>query len=238
MNIAIIGYGKMGQMIEKKALERGHQIGVKIDKNSTDLDWELVSKCDVAIEFSLPEKAVENIRKCFEYKVPVIVGTTGWLNDYETIKQECLKNNASFLSASNFSIGVNLFFHLNKILAQAMDSLPEYNVKIEEIHHTQKKDAPSGTAITLAEGILQFLKRKKSWSLANETQGDDVLSINAIRENEVPGTHHVTYTSEIDEIEIKHKAFNRSGFAIGAVIAAEWIVDKKGVFTMNDLIGF
>jgi 4-hydroxy-tetrahydrodipicolinate reductase len=239
LNIAIIGYGKMGQMIEKKALERGHQISIKIDHNSTEADWAVVSKSDVAIEFSIPEKATENIRKCINLKVPIVVGTTGWYNDYETIKNECIDKNGTLLSATNFSIGVNLFFYINKILAKAMDSLPEYNVSIEEIHHTQKLDKPSGTAITLADCIINHLKRKKTWSLASDNQQDEsVLNINAIRENEVPGTHHVTYSSEIDEIEIKHKAYNRSGFAIGAVIAAEWLADKKGVYTMSDLIGF
>jgi 4-hydroxy-tetrahydrodipicolinate reductase len=238
LKIALIGYGKMGQMIEQKAIKRGHEIVAKIDAHSTEEDWKLLSNADVAIEFTRPESAAENICKCFALKVPIVVGTTGWYDEYNNIKDKCKEKNGTILTASNFSIGVNLFFHLNKILAQAMDSLPEYNVSIEEIHHTKKLDAPSGTAITLAEGILQYVNRKKSWMLGLDNDNQDILNINAIREDEVPGTHIVTYSSAIDEIEIRHKAYNRKGFAIGAVVAAEWLYGKSGVFTMNDVIGF
>lgn len=238
MKIALIGYGKMGKMIEQVAVKRGHSISAKIDKDSTETDWDHVKKSDVAIEFSMPATAVANIKKCFGFNVPVVVGTTGWYEHLDEIKSLCASTNQAILPATNFSIGVNLFFHINKKLAQAMENLPEYNVFIEETHHTQKLDAPSGTAITIAQGILAELSRKTKWELAQDVKGEKDLSITSFRVDDVPGTHSVRYTSDIDDIEIKHTAHNRSGFAIGAVIAAEWIKDKKGFFSMCDLIGF
>ncbi|MCC6818252.1 MAG: 4-hydroxy-tetrahydrodipicolinate reductase [Bacteroidia bacterium] len=238
MKIALIGYGKMGKMIEQVALKRGHIISAKIDRHSSEDEWENVRMSDVAIEFSMPDTAVANIKKCFDLNKPLVVGTTGWYDHLSEIKGLCQSKNQAILPATNFSIGVNLFFHINKILAQAMENLPEYNVSIEETHHTQKLDAPSGTAITIAQGILNELSRKSKWALAENAQLESDLSILAHRVDDVPGTHIVKYSSDIDDIEIKHTAHSRSGFAIGAVIAAEWIKDKKGFFSMNDLIGF
>ncbi|HEY1045397.1 MAG TPA: 4-hydroxy-tetrahydrodipicolinate reductase [Bacteroidia bacterium] len=239
LKIALIGYGKMGKMIEQIAVKRGHSIVAKIGKDSTEADWNAVAKSNVAIEFSKPDSAVENIKKCFELNVPVVVGTTGWYDQIEEIKELCINKHQSLLTATNFSIGVNLFFHINKKLAQAMENLPEYDVTIEETHHVQKLDAPSGTAITIAQGILAEVGRKQQWKLAEETTSDSDLSITSIRMDDVPGTHIVRYSSEIDDIEIKHRAHSRSGFAIGAVIAAEWLSsDKKGHFTMSEVIGF
>ena len=238
MKIALVGYGKMGKMIEQIAIKRGHSIVSVIDKNATKADWEALSKADVAIEFSKPDTAVENIKRCFSLNVPVVVGTTGWYDQQEEIKHLANSKQKAILAATNFSIGVNLFFHINKILAQAMENLPEYNVEIEETHHTQKLDAPSGTAITIAQGILAELSRKQKWALSDDAKSDSDISIKAFRIDDVPGTHSVKYTSDIDDIEIKHTAHSRSGFAIGAVIAAEWLPGKQGYFSMSDLIGF
>lgn len=238
MKIALIGYGKMGKMIEQVAIKRGHTISARINRESGEKDWDEVKRSDVAIEFSKPDTAVKNIKKCFAMHVPVVVGTTGWYEQVEEVRQLCHSSNGAILPATNFSIGVNLFFHINKKLAQAMENLPEYNVFIEETHHTQKLDAPSGTAITIAQGIIAELSRKSKWALSADVQSDSDLSITSHRIDDVPGTHMVRYTSDIDDIEIKHTAHNRSGFAIGAVIAAEWIKDKKGFFSMSDLIGF
>src|SRR5690606_19005684 len=203
-----------------------------IDVQSGEDDWKKVGESDVAIEFSNPQSAVKNIRKCFELNTPVVVGTTGWYHEYEQIKNDCEKAEQSLLSATNFSIGVNLFFHLNKILAQAMENLPEYNVEIEETHHIAKLDAPSGTAITLAEGILAEVSRKLKWELSDKAKEDDI-SITAHRRDDIPGTHIIRYTSEIDDIEIQHRAHSRSGFATGAVVAAEWLFNApKGTYTM------
>ena len=238
LKIALIGYGKMGNMFEQIALGRGHEIVCKLSHDSSAKDWKAVSNADVAIEFTKPDAAISNIKKCFSANVPVVVGTTGWYEKLDEIKSACLKDKQALLTASNFSIGVNLFFHLNKILAQAMENLPEYDVTIEEIHHTQKLDAPSGTAITIAQGVLSEIRRKLDWKLQSEVSSDTDLSITSIRTDEVPGTHVVKYSSTTDDIEIKHIAHNRSGFATGAVVAAEWLFNKKGVFTMNDIIGF
>lgn len=238
MKIAIIGYGKMGRFIEQIALSRGHEIAAIIKSDSPDSEWKKLANANVAIEFSEPSAAVKNIYKCFEYNVPVAVGTTGWHDRLMEVRERCSKGGNTLMVATNFSIGVNLFFHVNKIIAQVMESLPEYNVSIEETHHTQKLDAPSGTAISLAQGILSELSRKKQWKLAEKVTSNEDLSIKAYRKDDVPGTHIVTYTSAVDDIEIKHTAHNRQGFAVGAVVAAEWLADKKGYFTMNDLIGF
>lgn len=230
MNIALFGYGKMGKMIETLALQKNHKIVAKIDVGTTDIDF---SKIDVAIDFSQPSAAFENIKKCLENNTPIISGTTGWLDRYEDAVTLCNQNNGAFIYASNFSLGVNLFFELNDYLAKMMANLRDYTVALEEIHHTQKLDAPSGTAITLAEGVIKNTAYT-DWKLDTEEAG--VLPIRAIREADVPGTHTVTYHSPVDSIEIKHTAHNRKGFALGALTAAEWIVGKHGVFTMKDVL--
>lgn len=236
MNIAIIGYGKMGKEIEKVALERGHTVSLKISsKNTTDLNFENLQAIDVAIEFTNPDLAVNNINECLTANTPVVIGTTGWYNDFESIKSNVIKNNGSLLYATNCSIGVNLFFQLNKQLAEIMNKHNEYKVSMSETHHTQKLDSPSGTAITLAEGILENNDKLDAWTEDN-IQALNKLPITAHRIENVPGTHQVNYSSEIDDIEIKHTAHNRKGFAMGAVIAAEFIKDKKGIFTMEDVL--
>lgn len=232
MKIALFGYGKMGKTIEKIALERGHDIVLKIDEPQTDFD---IKTADVAIEFSTPTSALGNIIHCLENQVPIIAGTTGWLKDYEKAKVVCLEKEGAFLYASNFSVGVNVFFALNKTLAKLMANFPDYKIAIEEVHHTQKLDAPSGTAITLAEGIIAN-SNKTNWILGDTVLPNEI-PIEAKRIENVPGTHIVTYESSIDTIEIKHVAHNRNGFALGAVLAAEWIIGKKGVFSMADVLG-
>jgi len=231
MKIAIIGYGKMGKIIDEISQSRGHEVVARLKETPTT---ENLNNADVAIEFSNPEVAFENIKTCLENKIPVICGTTGWLDKKSEIEKLALENNTPFLYGSNFSLGVNLFFALNENLAKLMSNTNEYSVQLEEIHHIHKKDAPSGTAISIAEGIIENSKYE-AWKL-DETR-DKELGIFAIREDEVPGTHSVFYRSEVDEIEIKHTAFNRNGFALGAVIAAEWILDKKGIFSMKDVLG-
>ena len=230
MRIGIIGYGKMGKAIEKVALERGHSIGFKINSSDTTL----IKDIDIAIDFSTPDSAVNNINKCLESNTPVISGTTGWLDSLNDVKKKCEDKNGSFLYASNFSLGANIFFELNKTLAKMMSTLEQYNVSMEEIHHTKKLDAPSGTAITLAEGIINNNPHYDGWML--DEKADKKLPIVAKRIEDVPGTHTVTYQSEVDTITIDHVAHNRQGFALGAVIASEWIVGKNGVFTMNDVL--
>lgn len=232
MKIALVGYGKMGKIIEEIALKRGHEIVAKLNETPNS---ENLNHPDVAIEFSQPEVAFENIKNCLQLNVPVICGTTGWLNQKPEIEKIASENETAFLYGSNFSLGVNLFFELNEKLALLMKNFDEYNCQLEEIHHTHKKDAPSGTAISVAEGIIKQNPKFTSWKL-DETQKNE-LGIFAIREDEVPGTHSVFYRSEVDEIEIKHTAFNRNGFALGAVIAAEWIQGKKGNFSMKDVLG-
>ena len=229
MKIALLGYGKMGKTIERIALERGHTIVIKADIGSQYN----ITDADVAIDFSVPEAAFGNISKCLTNGVPVISGTTGWLKDYEKAIDLCKANQGAFIYASNFSLGVNIFFELNKNLAKMMSTLDQYKVSIEEIHHTQKLDAPSGTAITLANGIIEETKYKK-WTL--DTPKSDEIGIIAKRIENVPGIHEVTYESKVDTIQIKHSAHSREGFALGAVIAAEWIVGKKGVFSMKDVL--
>jgi 4-hydroxy-tetrahydrodipicolinate reductase len=236
MRILILGYGRMGKAIEEIAEERGHTIAHKININNTQaLKFIDGSQIDVAIEFSQPDAAFENITFCLNNNIPVVSGTTGWLENKPKAEALCVEKNGGFFYASNFSLGVNLFFKLNEMLAAMMDQHPNYKSKITEIHHTEKLDAPSGTAITLAEGIINNLSSKKQW--LNEPSDDEtVLPIISKREPDVPGTHIVRYKSEIDEIEIKHTAKSRTGFAIGAVLVAEWIIDKKGVFSMNDFM--
>lgn len=236
MKIALIGYGKMGHMIEEIALQRGHQIVLKIDiSNQHDLNKENLSKADVAIEFTGPDSAFENVMKCIEYNIPVVSGSTGWNNKIEEAKKSCGEKNSSFLHASNFSIGVNIFFEVNKLLAKLMALQTDYDVTMKEIHHTQKKDAPSGTAVTLAEQVLENITRKKAW-VNNAANSKEELSIISERVDPAPGTHHVKYSSEVDDIEIIHTAHSRKGFALGAVLAAEYISGKRGIFSMKDVL--
>jgi len=239
MNIAIIGYGKMGRAIEKIALENGHQISAKIQKDN----WEVFSKVnpksiDVAIEFSLPEAAFSNISKCLELGIPVISGTTGWLEKLAEVEELCQKMDGTFFYASNYSIGVNVFFKINQMVAKLMENFPDYRPQIEEIHHIHKKDSPSGTAITLAEGIIANNKNIDSWMETNaQVKADkNQLPIKSIREEEVPGTHAIQYTSNADIITVEHKAHSREGFAMGAVLVAAWIIDKKGILNMDDFM--
>ena len=231
MKIALLGYGKMGKVIERIALERGHEIVLKKDQNNT---FEGLLNADVAIDFSVPDSAVENISECLNNAIPVISGTTGWLVDYPKMAQLCEAKNGSFIYASNFSLGVNVFFELNEYLAKMMANLKQYNVSMEEIHHTHKLDAPSGTAITLAEGVIKHTDYA-NWTL--ETPISNEIHIEAKRIENVPGTHSIFYDSEVDQIEIKHTAHSREGFALGAVVAAEWLVGKKGIFNMKDVLG-
>jgi 4-hydroxy-tetrahydrodipicolinate reductase len=238
MNIALLGYGKMGHAIEEIALQRGHNIVLRInDLNLNDLTTENIRKADVAIEFTNPESAADNILFCLDNHVPVISGTTGWLDQLKKIEEKCKSSDGSFLYASNYSIGVNIFFELNKKLAALMKDHTEYEIQLEEIHHTQKKDAPSGTAITLAEEIIRTSEVKTNW-VNNPGEKENELSIISKRIEDVPGTHSVKYVSAVDEIEIIHTAYNRTGFAKGAVLAGEFIADKKGVFSMKDVLNF
>ncbi len=231
MKIALLGYGRMGREIERIAKERGHDIVLKVDKGAVSYD---ITEADVAIDFSIPSAAVNNIANCLNNHIPVVSGTTGWLEDYDQMVALCESRKGAFIYASNFSLGVNVFFKLNEQLAQMMANLDDYKISLEEIHHTKKLDAPSGTAISLAEGVMKHSNHRE-WQL-NEAKDEQRLPITAKREADVPGTHTVTYTSEIDTIEIKHTAHNRHGFALGAVVAAEWLVGKTGVFTMKDVL--
>jgi 4-hydroxy-tetrahydrodipicolinate reductase len=238
MKFALLGYGKMGKEIEKTARKRGHEISLIIDiHNPDDLNLENLRKVDVAIDFTTPDVAFNNIMTCFKAGVPVVSGTTGWLEKWDEVINYCKAENQTFFYASNFSLGVNIFFYINKKLAQVMNSFGNYNVSIEEIHHAGKLDAPSGTAITLANDIIAALDRKKKWELNRETVAQN-LKIKAVREGDIPGTHTVTYDSYADYIEIKHVAKGREGLAFGAVLAAEYVKGKKGILTMNDLLQF
>lgn len=231
MNIALLGYGKMGKTIEQIAIKRGHNVVLTIDKEDTNYD---ITKADVAIDFSIPNVAFNNISNCINNNVPVISGTTGWLDKYNEAVALCNEKKGAFIYASNYSLGVNIFFELNKTLAKMMSALKQYNVTMEEIHHTQKLDAPSGTAISLANDVIKHHEGYNNWKL--EETADKTIPIAAKRIEDVPGTHTVTYKSEVDTINIEHIAHTRQGFALGAVIAAEWIVGKTGVFTMNDVL--
>lgn len=234
MKIALFGYGKMGKEIEKLALQRGHEIILKIEAETSYTELDL-KNADVAIEFSRPESAVANIMKCFSAQVPVVVGTTGWYEHYKEVCTECGKRDAALLTATNFSIGVNLFFKLNSYLAQLMKTYADYQLQIEETHHTQKLDAPSGTAITLAEGILRENHSYSNWEKENSTS-EKTFAVISHRVENVPGTHSIKYKSEIDDIEITHIAHNRKGFALGAIVSAEFLQGKKGVFNMQDVL--
>ena len=231
MKVALLGYGKMGKIIERILLERGHEVVLKKTSTTT---FEGLKNADVAIDFSLPRVAVANISECLTNGIPVISGTTGWLEEYPKMVSLCQEKNGAFLYGSNFSLGVNLFFQLNENLAKMMSKFNQYKVELEEIHHTQKLDAPSGTAISLAKGIIEN-SDYSSWTL-DKNREENQLYIDAKRIENVPGTHSVFYNSDVDTIEIKHTAHNREGFALGAVIAAEWIIDKKGIFTMKDVL--
>jgi 4-hydroxy-tetrahydrodipicolinate reductase len=231
MKIALLGYGRMGKVIETIALQRGHEIVLR--KKSTDT-YNGLEDADVAVDFSVPDAAVGNISACLNGNIPVVSGTTGWLEHYHDMAQLCEEQNGAFIYGSNFSLGVNIFFELNSHLAKMMATLNQYKVSIEEVHHTQKLDAPSGTAITLAKDIINN-SDYAGWAIGNPKEGD--IFIDAKRVEGVPGTHTVTYNSEVDAIEIKHTAHNREGFALGAVIAAEWLVGKQGIYSMKDVLG-
>ena len=231
MNIALLGYGKMGKTIEQIAINRGHKIVLTVDKDDDNYD---ITKADVAIDFSIPTVAFNNISNCLNNGVPVISGTTGWLEHYDKAVALCEEKKGAFIYASNYSLGVNIFFELNKTLAKMMSTLKQYNVSMEEIHHTQKLDAPSGTAISLANDIIALNSNFENWQL--DESGEKTIPIVAKRIADVPGTHTIKYESEVDTISIEHIAHNRQGFALGAVVAAEWIVGKSGVFSMNDVL--
>ncbi|HEX6914698.1 MAG TPA: 4-hydroxy-tetrahydrodipicolinate reductase [Chitinophagaceae bacterium] len=237
MKIALIGYGKMGKAIEAIALSRGHEIVLRITRsNAGDCTAANLSKADMAIEFTSPRSAVDNLQRLFDAGLPVVCGSTGWLERWEAVKQYCESRNGSFIYASNFSIGVNLFFELNTFLAKLMNNHSAYDVSIEEIHHTQKKDAPSGTAITLAEQVMRQIGTKRRWVNDSSSNKSDLV-ITSKRIDPAPGTHTVKYHSEIDDIEITHTAHSREGFAAGAVAAAEFLQGKKGIYTMKDVLG-
>jgi len=245
MKIALLGYGKMGQMIEGFALERGHEIVLKTHRGQAEvLNSQMLQSADIAIDFSAPDAVLRHIYACFEAKLPLVVGTTGWYGSLQQVKNDCLNSNNTLLYGSNFSIGVNLFFHVNKVLAKLMNPYPAYEVQMEEIHHTQKLDAPSGTAMTLAEDIVAALDRKQEWvnvlmgGATPEAVKPEQLLIESYRIENVPGTHTVLYSSEVDAIEIKHTAHTRAGFALGAVVAAEWLHGKKGFYSVADVFKF
>ncbi|MDH5396806.1 MAG: 4-hydroxy-tetrahydrodipicolinate reductase [Cyclobacteriaceae bacterium] len=233
MKILLLGYGKMGKTIERLALERNHTT-IAVDNRKEREGIEDPATIDVAIEFSQPDAAKENILFCLENNIPVLSGTTGWLQHESEVKNLCEKRNGAFFYASNYSIGVNMFFKLNKWFAKKMDGIAGYNINMEEVHHTQKLDSPSGTAITLAEGIIEHYSRKNKWS--EEESGDDIISITSKREGDVPGTHIIRYASEVDTIELKHTAHSRLGFAMGALLVAEWLPGNKGVLNMDDFL--
>src|SRR5690606_12725448 len=245
MNIALLGYGKMGQLIERFAQKRGHNIQLIVDENNREnIDATDLNGIDVAIDFSRPEAAVANIDLCFAADVPIVVGTTGWYNDLEAVKKRCSSGNKTLLYGSNFSIGVNVFFHINKLLASVMNPYKQYDVQVEEIHHTQKLDAPSGTAITIAEGIIGQNDAKTGWINNLIGEGDESvprpheLLIESHRIDEVPGTHTVLYSSEVDQLEFKHTAHSRAGFALGAVVAAEWLQGRTGFYEVSEMFNF
>ena len=238
MKIALIGYGKMGKNIEQIAVSRGHQIVSIIDVNNPEeFESSRFKSADVAIEFTTPQTAYDNYMKCFAANIPVVSGTTGWLDKLELIKKLCKTEGKTFFYASNFSIGVNIFFALNRYLSKIMNNFPAYDVRMTEVHHIHKLDAPSGTAITLAEDILKNIDRKMEWRL-DHAEKDSDLAITAVREGEVPGIHDIIYESDVDTLEIKHSAKSRAGFALGAVVAAEFTANKKGFLGMDDLFHF
>ena len=245
MKIVLLGYGKMGQLIEKFAAKRGHEVVLIIDKdNRESITADDLQGADVAIDFSEPAAAIDNINLCFQADLPIVVGTTGWYDQLEEIKANCLKGNHALLYGSNFSIGVNIFFHINRLLAKVMNPYKQYDVQVEEIHHVHKLDAPSGTAITIAEGIIDGLENKGRWVNNLVDDGPEIipsaeeLLIESHRIEEVPGTHTVLYSSEVDQIEFKHTAHSRAGFALGAVVASEWLAGKRGFYQIIDIFDF
>jgi len=247
MKIALLGYGKMGKIIEKIATDRGHEIILKIDEDTlSDMTVENLKKADVAIDFTRPDSVLGNIQKCFEAQTPIVVGTTGWYGQLQQVKNDCEKYDSALLYASNFSVGVNVFFYVNQVLARLMNKYPYYEVQVEEIHHQQKLDSPSGTAMTIAEGIIENLDNKSEWvNVLEQNEGEGInqvknnqVLIESLRIDSVPGTHTVIYDSDVDSIEFKHTAHNRSGFGLGAVLAAEWINGKKGFYTAKDMFNF
>jgi 4-hydroxy-tetrahydrodipicolinate reductase len=237
MNVALLGYGKMGKEIEKILLERGHSVSLKVSSKD-DLNNLDFTNTDVVIEFSNPQSALKNITFCLENNLAVIIGTTGWYDDFKTLTELCRTNKGAMLHATNFSLGVNLFFALNTHLAKLMNNHPEYNCSVKEVHHTEKLDSPSGTGISIAEQVIEVLDTKKSWENVSKTEVTDhnILALESERLPGVPGTHEVIYENDIDKIEISHTAHSRKGFALGSVIAAEWIKNKTGVFTMNNVL--
>jgi 4-hydroxy-tetrahydrodipicolinate reductase len=238
MKIAIIGYGRMGKMIEEAAVEKGHTIGLIVDvNNQADLTAQNIADHDVAIEFTIPSSAWHNISVCFDADTPVVSGTTGWHDRMPEIKERCLRENKTLLYSSNFSIGVNILFHINRQLARLINPFDQYKPRIEEIHHTKKLDAPSGTAISLAQGVVGEINRLQKWKLA-ETADNQTLPVKAIRADDITGIHEVIYESDIDILSIRHSAKNRKGFALGTIMAAEFILNKRGFFTMEDVLGF
>lgn len=245
MKIGLLGYGKMGQLIERYAIKRGHEIAWAIGSSSReDITSVDLKNADIAIDFSKPDAALDNISLCFEHDLPIVVGTTGWYDHLEEVKATCVDANQSMLYGSNFSIGVNVFFHVNKLLAKAISPYKQYDTQVEEIHHIHKLDAPSGTAITIAEGILDAYTDKDNWVNRLEGSGEEIipakneLLIESLRLEEVPGTHTVLYSSEVDQIEFKHTAHSRDGFALGAVVAAEWLVGRKGFYQVTEMFDF
>lgn len=238
MKIAIIGYGRMGKTIERLAIEQGHEVVLKINiDNIEEFTTENLQKAEVAIEFSQPESAFSNIEKCLKAGIPTVSGTTAWLDKLPEAKKICAESNGAFLYASNFSIGVNIFFEVNRYLAKMMNKQPQYEPTLNEIHHTKKLDAPSGTGITLAEGVLNNIERKSHW-VNRDTETQEELALTSERIDDVPGTHSIDYSCGVDTIEIKHTAHTREGFANGAILAANWLIGKQGYFTMKDLLGF
>ena len=235
MNIILLGYGKMGKTIERIAVQRGHHISAKIDiDNHQELN---TAHGDVAIEFSHPDAAFENVQRCLQRHIPVVCGTTGWLSRKPEIEALCTAHEGAFFYASNYSLGVNIFFKVNEYLARIMNNFPGYEIEMDEIHHTEKKDAPSGTAITLADGILKHVTRKKKW-VNEDTENPEEIAIKSFRIDDIPGTHVVKYNSPIDDLEIRHTAHSREGFALGAVLVAEWIRGRKGALNMDDFLKF
>lgn len=245
MKIVLLGYGKMGQLIERFAIKRGHEVLLIVDEdNRENITTADLQDADMAIDFSTPDAALDNINLCFEAKLPLVVGTTGWYDRLDEIREICNQQEQALLYGSNFSIGVNIFFHINRLLAKALNPYKQYDVQVEEIHHIHKLDAPSGTAITIAEGIVEHIDQKDKWINSVEGAGEELipkaneLLIESLRIDEVPGTHTVLYSSEVDQIEFKHTAHSREGFALGAVIAAEWLLGKKGFFQVTEMFDF
>ena len=235
MKIAIIGYGKMGKVIEELAVKRGHEITAKITSKEANFSTEMLKGSDVAIEFTIPKAAIQNINKCFEANIPVVVGTTGWMDDLQTVSIECKEKNGGLFYSSNFSVGVNIFFKVNQLLAKLMNGQSGYEISMEEIHHIQKLDSPSGTALSIANQIIDNVDRKSHW-IESENPSHTEIGINAKRIADTPGTHIVTFENEIDKIEISHEAKGRKGFALGSILAAEFMMGKTGIYGMDDLL--